>query len=202
MVQGQPSGGTGDFSNHYQLVRSPRSVATKPAIEVGELPADLVQRRRWESNPLEAALQAAAVPSGSDVVHQASSPGIEPGPRPSQSRMRVRHTPRTCFLRVPCRGIEPGHRPQVGPAVSKTAVLSGTLAGHQPQFPDLESEPGPRPSESRTQSATPSGHRSYQGRRLDSHQHDSPQRTNTARRTPFSVEPRRHSSAVSTSVRI
>lgn len=24
-----------------------------------------------------------------------SSPGIEPGPRPSQGRMRIRHTPRT-----------------------------------------------------------------------------------------------------------
>ena len=112
-----------------------------------------VQRRRWESNPLKAALQAAAVPSGSDVVHQASSPGIEPGPRPSQSRMRVRHTPRTCCFRVPCRGIEPRL------AVSRTAVLSGTLAGHQLSVSRPGIEPGPRPSESPMQSATPSGHR-------------------------------------------
>ena len=62
---------------------------------------------------------------------QVSSPGVEPGLRPSQGRVRIRHTPRTCCFRVPCRGIEPGHRPQVGPAVSRTAVLSGTLAGHQ-----------------------------------------------------------------------
>lgn len=27
---------------------------------------------------------------------QVSSPGVEPGPRPSQSRVRIRHTPRTC----------------------------------------------------------------------------------------------------------
>ena len=79
-----------------------------------------VKRRRWESNPLHAALQAAAVPSGSSVlrlrmgigdsgssflksaidnpqspISSASSPGIEPGLRPSQSRVRIRHTPRT-----------------------------------------------------------------------------------------------------------
>jgi hypothetical protein len=47
------------------------------------------KRRRWESNPLKAALQAAAVPSGSDVDcvstrQKMSSPGFEPGLRPSQ----------------------------------------------------------------------------------------------------------------------
>ena len=45
-----------------------------------------------------------------------SSPGIEPGPRPSQGRMRIRHTPRTSCTRIPRPGIGPGL------AASKTAV--------------------------------------------------------------------------------
>ena len=45
-----------------------------------------------------------------------SSPGVEPGPRPSQGRVQVPHTPRT-FFSAPCRGIEPRL------AVSRTAVL-------------------------------------------------------------------------------
>ena len=60
----------------------------------------VTQRRRWESNPLQAALQAAAVPSGSSVNSQMSSPGIGPGPRPSRGRVRIRHTPRTRESRV------------------------------------------------------------------------------------------------------
>ena len=69
---------------------------------ISELPAPLdgrhqrsllSKRRRWESNPHKAALQAAAFPSGSDVDSvsiqlKVSSPGFEPGPRPSQSRVR------------------------------------------------------------------------------------------------------------------
>jgi hypothetical protein len=38
---------------------------------------------------------AAAVPSGSSVIVSASSPGIEPGPQPSQGCMPIQHTPRT-----------------------------------------------------------------------------------------------------------
>jgi hypothetical protein len=37
------------------------------------------------------------VPTGQQV----SSPGIEPGPRPSQGRMRIRHNPRTYFSKYP-----------------------------------------------------------------------------------------------------
>ena len=43
----------------------------------------------------KAALQAAAVPSGSSVIVSVSSPGIEPGPQPSQGCMPIQHTPRT-----------------------------------------------------------------------------------------------------------
>ena len=46
-------------------------------------------RTHWK-----AALQAAAVPSGSSV-NQASSLGIEPRPQPSQGCMPIQHTPRT-----------------------------------------------------------------------------------------------------------
>ncbi len=56
--------------------------------------------------PTSIGLQPIAVPSGSSVM-SVSSPGIEPGPRPSQSRVRIQHTPRTCCLSVPHQGVEP-----------------------------------------------------------------------------------------------
>ena len=49
-----------------------------------------------------------------------SSPGIEPGPRPSQGRVRVRHTPRTSIETGRCRAPHPGIEP--GLAASKAAV--------------------------------------------------------------------------------
>ena len=89
-----------------------------------------------------------------------SSPGIEPGLRPSQSRVRIRHTPRTgvrglCLRRlvirqlhrmratqapanihqVPRQGIEPRL------AVPKTAVPSITLARHQVKSRRRDSHP-------------------------------------------------------------
>ncbi len=76
------------------------------------------ERRRWESNPLR--------PGCSRLpcrLAPASSPGIEPGLRPPQGRVLVRHTPRTCCLSAPRRGVEPRL------AVPKTAVPSVTLAG-------------------------------------------------------------------------
>ena len=152
------------------------------------------QRRRWESNPLETALQAVAVPSGSSVrLHQVSSPGIEPGLRPSQSRVRIRHTPRTyicCHRSAPCRGIEPRL------AVSKTAVLvrhtrkAISIAVSRPGI-----EPGP---------ATFGGCRCDPLHHRDIHARaDDWIRTSINRFTrpaPFSVEPRRHIS-ISTSAR-
>ncbi len=46
--------------------------------------------------------------------HPVSSPGVEPGLRPSRGRVLIRHTPRTCFCSAPRRGIEPGHHAQRG----------------------------------------------------------------------------------------
>ena len=62
-------------------------------------------------------LQTAARPSGSGARSAStlprramSSPGIEPGLRPSQSRVRVRHTPRTSIETRPLASPPPGNR--------------------------------------------------------------------------------------------
>ena len=52
----------------------------------------IVSRRRWESNPLDAALQAAATPCDISVNQSVSLPGVEPGLRPSQSRVHPPHS--------------------------------------------------------------------------------------------------------------
>jgi hypothetical protein len=151
------------------------------------------ERRRWESNPQKTALQAAARPSGIGVTRKpsafrfqrsagiyvqadswkliaesypkASSPGVEPGLRPSQGRVRIHHTPRTNHVSAPRRGIEPR------PADSKSAVRSRTLAGRLFQRPDLESNQG---QGLRSALCDPLHHRdvfSIKSRRLDLHQH-------------------------------
>ncbi len=75
-------------------------------------------------------------PRGFDPLRRVmSSPGIEPGLRPSQSRVRVRHTPRTrktSLLPSPHPRIEPG------PAASKTAVRPPHSRGNN-QCPCQES---------------------------------------------------------------
>ncbi len=86
------------------------------------------------------------------------------------------------------------------------SALILAIARRPPLLPLPGIEPGPGPSESPMQSATSKnvrrpigrmkdirGSLRLQGRRLDSHQLASPKRKNTARRTPFSVEPRRQS---------
>ena len=67
---------------------------------------------------------------------RASSPGIEPGPQPSQGCMPIQHTPRTYLSLAARRGVEPRL------AVSRTAVRSGTLAGCMNQYPDLDLNQG------------------------------------------------------------
>jgi len=86
------------------------------------------------------------------------SPGIEPGLRPSQGRVRIRHTPRT-MSSIPRRGVEPRladsksavlvhhtrkaqvARPGIEPGLraSEALVRSGTLTGQVFQYLDLES---------------------------------------------------------------
>ena len=86
--------------------------------------------------------------------------------------MRVRHTPRTFFTNqtAPRRGIEPR------PAVSMTAMQSGTLAGHtsrnRKQYPDLDSN---QDLNLRRVRCDPLHHRdARQSRRPDSRRHGAP----------------------------
>lgn len=83
------------------------------------------------------------------------SPGIEPGLRPSQSRVRIQHTPRTCIYLPPGSRTRPngfeGRRASTTPAGIPCVPL---LASVSP--PGVE--PGPRPSEGRVPSVTLRGH--------------------------------------------
>ncbi len=82
------------------------------------------QKRRWESNPLEAALQAAAVPSGSSAKLSVSSPRVELGLRPSHGRVLIRHTPRTFCISAPPRNRTPSCRFVVCRAIRYTCRAS------------------------------------------------------------------------------
>ncbi len=63
-----------------------------------------------------------------------SSPGVEPGLRPSQGRVRIRHTPRTyCDQPIPRPGVEPGL------AASKAAVPIRHTRGEKMGCPRQES---------------------------------------------------------------
>ncbi len=101
------------------------------------------------------------------------SPGIEPGLRPSQSRVRIHHTPRTdrvegrelrvmssrrrfdCPTTLNPPSASPGSRtPSCGFEDRRASITLARLRRpvSRPGF-----EPGPGPSESPMQSATPSG---------------------------------------------
>jgi hypothetical protein len=56
--------------------------------------SEIRKRRRWESNPLKPGCSRSPGRLA-PASNRMPSPGVEPGPRPSQSRMRIRHTPRT-----------------------------------------------------------------------------------------------------------
>ena len=75
--------------------------------------------------PTLTGLQPVAWPSGSSVIKQMSPPGIEPGPRPSQGRMRIRHTPRTFGQMSP----PPGNRTR--PCGFEDRRAPDTLAGSE-----------------------------------------------------------------------
>ena len=83
----------------------------------------LSKRRRWESNPLQTALQAVAVPSGSSAQSSSVLARSRTWSSTFAGSRAIRNTPRTCFISAPRRGIEPR------PAVSMTAMRSGTPAG-------------------------------------------------------------------------
>ena len=92
-----------------------------------------------------------------------SSPGVEPGPRPSQGRVRFRHTPRTI---VP----PPGSRTRPGGFEDRRAFRH--TRGGRRCMPLPGVEPGLRPSEGRVPSVTLQGRFTFrQGRRPDSNRH-------------------------------
>ena len=99
-------------------------------------------------------------------VVQVSSPGIEPGLRPSQGRVRIRHTPRTSCFR---HSTPPRNRTSSGSFEDCRA--SSTLAGQQSKCPDLDSN---QDHDLRRVACDPLHHQDKlfnQSRRLDSHQH-------------------------------
>ena len=115
-------------------------------------PARYPTRRPVIGNPLRRCSHPCRPPTVLDRPHagKMSSPGVEPGLRPSHGR--VLNPPHSeDSISVPRRGIEPR------PAVPKTAVLSGTPAGHIQSVSRPGLEPGPGPSEGPMRSATPSG---------------------------------------------
>ncbi len=122
----------------------------------GQLPAartrsigtsgDRRKRRRWESNPLEPGCSRSPgrlAPASSERSIMMSPPGIEPGPRPSQSRVLVRHTPRTIVSVSPARESNPALRLRRPPCARHTRENRSSL--HMPS-PGIE--PGLQPSES------------------------------------------------------
>lgn len=143
-----------------------------------------VKRRRWESNPLETALQAAAWPSGSSVRGKKC-------PRQESNLVydlrRVACSPshsKDVHISTPPRN----RTPSCG---SEDRRASITLAEHQHSVSRPGLEPGPGPSEGPMRSATPSGHQILQ--RADDWIRTSI--TSITRRMPFSIEPRRQSTA-------
>jgi hypothetical protein len=146
------------------------------------------QRRRWESNPLDAALQAAAVPSGSSVncssvlarnrTWSTSFAGSCANPAHSKDMLLLEYlaeelNPVLRFRRPPCcpshsQGIQvarPGIEP--GPTASEADMLSGTPTGHIASIPTW--------NRTRTKTLGESCAIRYtigtKSRRLDLHQH-------------------------------
>jgi hypothetical protein len=83
------------------------------------------------------------------------SPGIEPGPRPSQGRVRIRHTPRTRFRadrQSPARESDPALRLRRPPCLRHTRGEDRCRPARDERTGTMPSpgvEPGLRPSEGR-----------------------------------------------------
>ncbi len=130
------------------------------------------QRRRWESNPLKAALQAAALPSGSSATSYSVLARSRTWSSTFAGSRAIRNTPRTYFISAPRRGIEPGHRAQQGPAVSRTAmrIRHTRRACIQVSRPGLEPGPCTMVVDLRRVLCDPLHHRDVQHPDLESNQ--------------------------------
>ena len=130
-------------------------------------PAVYRSRVRWQSNPLQAALQAVAVPSGSSVTnHQCPRQELNlaldlrrvacdpPHSEDVQSNQRTSPRNRTSSCSFEGGRAHPAHPQGIFVAISRPGL-----------------EPGPGPSEGPMQSATPSGFKTAKSRRPDSRRH-------------------------------
>jgi hypothetical protein len=106
----------------------------------------------------KAALQAAAVPSGSSVIVSASSPGIEPGPQPSHGRMPIQHTPRTETTNVEFQMTKRQYELRIRRLRTSLFFRHLTFVIRHSQYPDLDLNQGLDLRRVQCKSATPSGH--------------------------------------------
>ena len=141
-----------------------------------------VSRRRWESNPLQAALQAAATPCDFSVINPVSSPRFEPGLRPSQGRVHPSHS-------GDIRHQHPAEESNLARLLRRQSCVLHTRRAFT-QCPNQDSNLG---LDLRRVECNPLHHRD----RADDWIRTS--MNPATRRAPFSVEPRRQ---LSTSVRI
>jgi hypothetical protein len=94
------------------------------------------------------------IENGTDIGTM-PSPGIEPGPRPSQGRVRIRHTPRTrcrADRESPARESDPALRLRRPPCLRHTRGEDRCRPGRDERTGTMPSpgvEPGLRPSEGR-----------------------------------------------------
>ena len=159
------------------------------------------QRRRWESNPLKAALQAAAVPSGSSatlssvLARSRTWPSTFAGSRaspPHSEDLLFSALPRNrtssgsfedcCATPVHLQGKRLDQESNPGTdrrlVVDLRRVLCDPLHHRDPKRPDLESNQG---QGLRSALCNPLHYRdmflSFQSRRLDLHQHDAVYKT-------------------------
>ena len=149
MVDVVPAGSWASYQDPPTRKRFRRSSSGKDVVRTRQLDG---QRRRWESNPLQAALQAAAVPSGSSAkLSSVFARSRTWSSTFAGSRANPPHYEDDCCS-VPRRGIEPRL------AVPKTALLSGTPAGLALSVSRPGVEPGSGPSEGPMRSLAPSRH--------------------------------------------
>ena len=84
--------------------------------------------------PTSIGLQPIAWPSGSSVSPKVFSPGIEPGLRPSQSRVRIQHTPRTSEK-------HPAEESNLARRLRRPSCIRHTRRA-KCEYPDLDSNQG------------------------------------------------------------
>ena len=155
------------------------------AVGLVGIPMPAFKRRRWESNPLQTALQAVAVPSGSSVMFTSSVLARNRTWSTSfaGSRANPAHSEDNCLVS------SAPPRSRTSSCSFEDCHASITLAGHQSKYPDLDSN---QDHELRRLGCDPLHHRDKFHTRADDWIRTSMNRF--TRPAPFSFEPRRQSS--------